>query len=306
MKLLIVPFPIFFPSLYLFAAHWFGSVRLLHLDSSGARLRGMDLDPRYLLVLHRRVPAYRCIRYGSGHKFPWLLFRINGTWCRPARCKYHKMKSYSPEGGGNIFSGSITLRSFSGFCEKYSQLLVTARKGKTTAREIPSPKPTILRFMFAEASGGVRHMNRGEEKLSGHEKGKETLIIKIYVHNVVTCFFNFFVHFSPCEVSSVFSFCRMIGWNGSFFCQTGCSPYDSFNDLTYFLLYFQFTITQIICFLLAIFGTAILLEHSTYNSRIQPMIRYTMHRLIMQSEYPPATDMLRLIQESVSTNCWVL
>jgi len=60
-----------------------------------------------------------------------------------------------------------------------------------------------------------------------------------------------------------------------------------------------FLITQIICFLLAIFGTAILLEHSTYDSRVQPMIRHTMNRLIMTSEYQPSTDMLRLIQESV-------
>jgi len=60
-----------------------------------------------------------------------------------------------------------------------------------------------------------------------------------------------------------------------------------------------FTVTQILCFLLAIFGTAILLEHATYESRIQPMIRHTMNRLIMTSEYQPSTDMLRLIQESV-------
>lgn len=59
-------------------------------------------------------------------------------------------------------------------------------------------------------------------------------------------------------------------------------------------------VTQVICFLLAIFGTAILLEHSTYDSRIQPMIRHTMTRLIMRSEYEPASEWLRLIQESVS------
>lgn len=62
----------------------------------------------------------------------------------------------------------------------------------------------------------------------------------------------------------------------------------------------QFTGTQILCFLLAIFGTAILLEHATYDSRIQPMIRHTMNRLIMTSEYQPSTSMLKLIQESVS------
>lgn len=60
-----------------------------------------------------------------------------------------------------------------------------------------------------------------------------------------------------------------------------------------------FMVTQVICFLLAIFGTAILLEHSTYDSRIQPMIRHTMTRLIMRSEYEPASEWLRLIQESV-------
>jgi hypothetical protein len=60
-----------------------------------------------------------------------------------------------------------------------------------------------------------------------------------------------------------------------------------------------FMITQVICFLLAIVGTAILLEHSTYDSRVQPMIRHTMTRLIMRSEYEPASEWLRLIQESV-------
>lgn len=73
-------------------------------------------------------------------------------------------------------------------------------------------------------------------------------------------------------------------------------PFDFFFPLL------QFTVTQIICFLLAIFGTAILLEHSTYNSRVQPMIRHTMNQLIMKSEYQPAQDWLRLIQESVSTH----
>lgn len=61
-----------------------------------------------------------------------------------------------------------------------------------------------------------------------------------------------------------------------------------------------FTILQIICFILAIFGTAILLEHSTYESRIQPMIRHTMNRLIMYSEHEPQRTMLRMIQESVA------
>lgn len=49
--------------------------------------------------------------------------------------------------------------------------------------------------MFAGFGVGVRR--KGEKgkirKLNGHERGKETLIIEIYVHNVVTCFFNFFV-----------------------------------------------------------------------------------------------------------------
>ena len=61
-----------------------------------------------------------------------------------------------------------------------------------------------------------------------------------------------------------------------------------------------FTILQIICFLLAIFGTAILLEHSTYESRIQPMIRHTMNRLIMYSEHESQSKMLKMIQESVA------
>jgi hypothetical protein len=63
---------------------------------------------------------------------------------------------------------------------------------------------------------------------------------------------------------------------------------------------FQFIVTQILCFLLTIIGAAVLLEHATHNSRIQPMIRHAMTRFIMTSEYPASSTALRMIQENVS------
>lgn len=62
----------------------------------------------------------------------------------------------------------------------------------------------------------------------------------------------------------------------------------------------QFIITQILSFLICIIGTAVLLEHATYGSRIQPIIHHTMMRLIMTSEYPRSADTLKMIQEGVS------
>lgn len=65
------------------------------------------------------------------------------------------------------------------------------------------------------------------------------------------------------------------------------------------LALFVFILTQILCFLLCIIGAAVLLEHATHNSRIQPIIRYAMTRFIMTSEYPASANALKMIQENI-------
>lgn len=80
-------------------------------------------------------------------------------------------------------------------------------------------------------------------------------------------------------------------------------PYGKFKLL--FVSPFQFIITQILSFLICIIGTAVLLEHATYGSRIQPIIHHTMMRLIMTSEYPRSADTLKMIQEGVSSTLGV-
>lgn len=76
-------------------------------------------------------------------------------------------------------------------------------------------------------------------------------------------------------------------------------------EIQIILSHFQFIITQILCFLLTIIGAAVLLEHATHNSRIQPIIRYAMTRFIMTSEYPASANALKMIQENVSS-LWIL
>ncbi|XP_055383584.1 tetraspanin-2A [Condylostylus longicornis] len=60
-----------------------------------------------------------------------------------------------------------------------------------------------------------------------------------------------------------------------------------------------FIVSQVVTFLLVTVGSAVLLEFSTVNSSIQPLIRDTMRSLIMNSRYKPAGDTLRMIQENV-------
>lgn len=57
--------------------------------------------------------------------------------------------------------------------------------------------------------------------------------------------------------------------------------------------------TQVLSFILMTVGSAVLMEFSTMNSSIQPMIRDTMTRLIMTSEYPKSSVTLKMIQENV-------
>ncbi|XP_049289291.1 tetraspanin-2A [Anopheles funestus] len=57
--------------------------------------------------------------------------------------------------------------------------------------------------------------------------------------------------------------------------------------------------TQVFLFILTVIGSAILLDYSTMNSSIQPLIRQTMLRFIITSEHPHSSSALKLIQESI-------
>lgn len=56
---------------------------------------------------------------------------------------------------------------------------------------------------------------------------------------------------------------------------------------------------QMFCFLLGLAGAAVLLDYSTYDSKIQPIIRRSMLNLINNSQDEKASYILRLIQESI-------
>lgn len=53
------------------------------------------------------------------------------------------------------------------------------------------------------------------------------------------------------------------------------------------------------CFLLGIIGSAILLDFSTYDSQIQPIVRRSMHALISNSYQDQPAYILRMIQENI-------
>lgn len=57
--------------------------------------------------------------------------------------------------------------------------------------------------------------------------------------------------------------------------------------------------TQVLGFVVSIVGAAILLDFSTVNSSIQPILRRSLTALIMRSEHPDQWTMLKLIQESL-------
>lgn len=65
------------------------------------------------------------------------------------------------------------------------------------------------------------------------------------------------------------------------------------------LALFIFIGSQVLAFIVSVAGAAILLDHSTMNSSIQPMIRRTVQRLIMTSEWPESAATLKMIQESI-------
>ncbi|EFN88434.1 tetraspanin-2A [Harpegnathos saltator] len=56
---------------------------------------------------------------------------------------------------------------------------------------------------------------------------------------------------------------------------------------------------QVFCFICGLSGAAVVLDYSTYDSKIQPVIRHSMINLIRNSHYETASLILRIIQESV-------
>lgn len=142
MKLLILRF-------LLLPARWFGAFRLRHLDPRRAWLRGVGFHPGYLLLLHRSLHPYWRFRSGARYKLSRLLLSFNGTWCRTADRKYQKL---SPQQKQKHIH-RIDNPGKNSLCEKYSQLLVTARRETTVSEFLFFPlfhNPTILRFMFVD------------------------------------------------------------------------------------------------------------------------------------------------------------
>lgn len=66
------------------------------------------------------------------------------------------------------------------------------------------------------------------------------------------------------------------------------------------LALYVFIGSQILGFVLSVVGSAVLLNFSTMQSSLQPMIRDVMTRFVMTSEYPRSTAILKMIQEAVS------
>ncbi|KAG7191103.1 hypothetical protein KM043_007137 [Ampulex compressa] len=56
---------------------------------------------------------------------------------------------------------------------------------------------------------------------------------------------------------------------------------------------------QLFCFVCGLAGAGVLLDYSTYDSKIQPIIRRSMISLISNSHYDNAAYILRLVQENI-------
>jgi len=65
------------------------------------------------------------------------------------------------------------------------------------------------------------------------------------------------------------------------------------------MLIIIFIVVQVICFILGAAGAAVLLDYSTYDSRIQPLIRQRMRYLITQCHHEYAASILRMVQETI-------
>lgn len=60
------------------------------------------------------------------------------------------------------------------------------------------------------------------------------------------------------------------------------------------------------CFIGAAAGTAVLLDNTTQNSNLQPRIRDSMRRLIMDSHNQKSQEILAMIQENVSNDDFLM
>lgn len=69
--------------------------------------------------------------------------------------------------------------------------------------------------------------------------------------------------------------------------------------MEYILGLYVYVGLQLLSYVLGLVGTAILLDYSTYDSKIQPLIRRSMTSLISKSQDDRATYILQLIQESI-------
>ncbi|XP_046813492.1 tetraspanin-2A [Vespa velutina] len=69
--------------------------------------------------------------------------------------------------------------------------------------------------------------------------------------------------------------------------------------MEYVLVLFVHVGLQLFCFICGLAGAAVILDYSTYDSQIQPIIRRSMNNLITNSQYEKASDILKLIQENV-------
>lgn len=72
------------------------------------------------------------------------------------------------------------------------------------------------------------------------------------------------------------------------------------TDILITYSHFQFIATQVFSFILGVVGTALLLNYSTTDSSIQPILKHSISRLIMTSNYQPSRQALAFIQENVS------
>ncbi|XP_011338911.1 tetraspanin-2A isoform X2 [Ooceraea biroi] len=57
---------------------------------------------------------------------------------------------------------------------------------------------------------------------------------------------------------------------------------------------------QVLCFICGLAGAAVILDYSTYDSKIQPIIERAMYQLISNSHHDTASFILRVIQETVA------
>lgn len=65
-------------------------------------------------------------------------------------------------------------------------------------------------------------------------------------------------------------------------------------------LLLQYVGSQAFSFICGAVGSAFLLENSTQDSHIQPVIRESMRRLIMNSHHEASRQTLAMVQENVS------